>query len=95
MGGVIARMAVRQLELEGIDHQVSHLITSDSPHKGANVPVGAQAMLDIVDDNWLLSLFNIAEETITEFKAILDAPATRQLLLRYKGASPHQMHRDL
>ena len=41
MGGVIARYALRKMEDAGMEHQVSLYISHDSPHLGANVPLGA------------------------------------------------------
>jgi len=43
MGGLVARIALRQMEAAGINHQTKKYISVDSPHKGANVPVGLQA----------------------------------------------------
>ncbi|RTQ50654.1 T9SS type A sorting domain-containing protein [Hymenobacter gummosus] len=44
MGGLIARYALRDLEVNGGPaHQVRLLITHDSPHRGANAPLSAQA----------------------------------------------------
>ncbi len=43
MGGLVARYALRKMEMEGKDHKTWKYISMDSPHKGANVPVGLQA----------------------------------------------------
>lgn len=43
MGGLVARMALREMELQGEDHQTRLYISHDAPHQGANVPVAAQA----------------------------------------------------
>lgn len=45
MGGLVARYALRHMEQEGINHQTLIYMSMDSPHRGANVPVGAQAAL--------------------------------------------------
>ncbi len=45
MGGLVARYALRQLEIQGYSHQTKLYISMDSPHNGANVPAGAQAAL--------------------------------------------------
>lgn len=41
MGGLIGRVALRQMELAGISHEVTTFVTNDTPHLGANVPLGA------------------------------------------------------
>ena len=41
MGGLVARYALRTMELNGEAHETTTYISHDSPHKGANVPLGA------------------------------------------------------
>jgi hypothetical protein len=45
MSGLVARWALRQMENEGISHQVKLMICYDTPHQGANVPVGLTQLL--------------------------------------------------
>ncbi len=40
MGGLIARIALCSMEKDGVPHGVGTFITHDTPHLGANVPVG-------------------------------------------------------
>lgn len=40
MGGLIARYALRKMELEDQYHGVTHFISYDSPHLGAQIPIG-------------------------------------------------------
>lgn len=42
MGGVVARYALRDMELEGVNHDTKTYMSLDSPHQGANVPLSAQ-----------------------------------------------------
>ena len=46
MGGLIIRYALAKMEHIGIDHRVEHYISFDSPHRGANIPLGIQQMID-------------------------------------------------
>jgi pimeloyl-ACP methyl ester carboxylesterase len=39
MGGLIARLGIRYMEMDGEDPDVSYYITRDTPHLGANVPL--------------------------------------------------------
>lgn len=41
MGGLVARYALRTMENDNKPHQVSTYVSHDSPHLGANVPLGA------------------------------------------------------
>lgn len=45
MGGLVARCALLMMQSEGIDPQTAKMITFDSPHCGAYVPVSAQTFL--------------------------------------------------
>ena len=40
MGGLVARYALRDMEIKGIEHDTSYYVSHDSPHLGANVPLG-------------------------------------------------------
>jgi len=42
MGGVITRMALAEMEHAGEEHFVKSWISFDSPHTGANIPIGLQ-----------------------------------------------------
>lgn len=95
MGGIVARLAIRYLEMAGTTHRISHFISFDSPHLGANIPVGFQTFLGHLDDIFVLNALNIAQGDIDEGLANLNAKAARQLLRRYKGPGPHPDFRDL
>lgn len=45
MGGLITRYALRDMERLGLSHDTRLFISHDVPYWGANVPVGAQAMV--------------------------------------------------
>ena len=73
MGGQITRLALRQMELDGIDHCTRLWISLDSPHQGANIPYGLQSTIEF------LSNFNAdAEVFLNQF---LRRPAAREMLL--------------
>jgi pimeloyl-ACP methyl ester carboxylesterase len=65
MGGVIARMALAELEDESYDHQTGLYVSFDAPHKGANIPKGIQTFtedfveVDLVESlDWAYELFD-------------------------------------
>lgn len=90
MGGLVASYGLRKMELDGEDHQTRKYISYDSPHMGANVPLGALYMAY----HWLygfeFSKIRRATNIILWFKDIpismrkirnwLDKPAVQQLL---------------
>jgi hypothetical protein len=88
MGGVIARYALRYMELNSIPHEVDLYASIDAPHQGATVPRGAQEMVDFVDDvvpNW-----GEDYEEFAELGKNLENPAVKQLLSNhYNSATFH------
>ena len=88
MGGLVARYALRKMEMEGKDHQTWKYISVDAPHKGANVPVGIQAAvrhIENIDFNiyWFITVGNISDFNANLKGAInlLNSKATKQLLM--------------
>lgn len=59
MGGLVARYALRKMEMAGKAHQTSIFVSYDSPHLGVNVPIGGQyllmQMLDFVREHKALN----------------------------------------
>ncbi|MCZ2130782.1 MAG: T9SS type A sorting domain-containing protein, partial [Bacteroidia bacterium] len=90
MGGVVARYALCEMEANHEMHDVEQFISFDSPHNGANVPLGAQALLAHLNDiqfrvafipvlklNSFVPQLRIAEE------AMKNNGAVKQLLIDY------------
>jgi len=46
MGGLISRYALRHMEENSLDHETRLFLSFDSPHLGANVPIGLQYVLN-------------------------------------------------
>lgn len=46
MGGLITRYALAKMEHDNLDHRVDKFITFDTPHRGANIPLGYQHFVD-------------------------------------------------
>ncbi len=72
MGGAIARLALRQRELEGISDCVSQFITLDTPHQGAYLPIALQEAL---------AFFAQQDVQAASLLEALNSPAARELLL--------------
>ncbi len=43
MGGIATRLALKTMENNDVDHEVGLFVSFDSPHKGANMPLGFQS----------------------------------------------------
>lgn len=94
MGGLIARYALKDMEDAGINHDTKLFISHDSPHLGANIPIGLQDMLVNVSKTYIKSpiIAGIGEFIVPLFTngisandilTLTDTPAARQMLINY------------
>ena len=74
MGGVISRIALREMELAGENHCVRTWISLDAPHEGANIPLSIQHVLYFLKDHF--------QEASWFYTNQLLRPASRQLLIQ-------------
>ncbi len=76
MGGLISRYALAYMESQSIDHDTRLYISFDSPHRGANVPIGLQYLF-----NYMVN----GDPGITEAEplvsGLLNSPAAKQMLI--------------
>lgn len=89
MGGLVGRIAIRNLELSNITHNISHYISFDTPHKGANAPIGFQKMLIDAEENWPRQVFGLGTEEIEEAMEYFRSEAAKQMLIINDGTTPH------
>ncbi len=84
MGGLCARFALANMtkNFPGTPTETRLLITHDSPHKGANVPLGLQYMIRMLGGVQLFgsNVYYIYPD-YDDAIGLLNAPATQQLLL--------------
>ncbi len=70
-------MALRYMEMNGMDHKTRLWLSFDSPHLGANVPIGMQHMF-----NYIAYDGDIADLTVRAIvDSMLKSPAARQMLI--------------
>ncbi len=58
MGGLLSRMALKQLENENYDHKIGLYVSFDAPHQGANLPPGIQHLFKDVMDTRTIKIAN-------------------------------------
>jgi hypothetical protein len=78
MGGLVARYGLAQMVRNGENTQVRLLITHDSPHRGAHVPLGIQYMVKTFAENVMLL------HLVSDFRRALEAHgsvAAQQMLM--------------
>ncbi len=96
MGGLVARYALRHMEIDGdpnTNHDTKLYISHDAPHQGANVPLAFQAMVrHLVGEEISLPVFlSLIDVNIVDFTdispdledglALLQTPAAQQMLI--------------
>ncbi len=80
MGGLITRHALCYMEQNNMDHHVRNWISFDSPHKGANIPLGLQ--------HWLRFFAEVAEsEGAIYGLSKMNSVAAKQMLLYHYSAT--------
>lgn len=72
MGGLVARYALAHMEQRGVDHKVRLVVSWDTPHRGANVPIGVQHMADE---------FDVWDSSSDEAARMLNLTSARQMLV--------------
>lgn len=82
MGGLVARYALRDMEKKGLNHDVCKFISLNSPHKGANIPVGLQALLRYLENIKMFKrrVADILEKT-KAIRELLEKKAMKQMLV--------------
>ncbi|MCO6494420.1 MAG: T9SS type A sorting domain-containing protein [Bacteroidetes bacterium] len=90
MGGVVARYALCEMEANNEMHDVERFISFDAPHNGANVPLGAQALLGHLNDIYVrllgipvFKLNSLVPEMRIAKAALINNGAVKQLLIDY------------
>lgn len=75
MGGIITRIALTEMEKAGEEHFVKTWISFDSPHMGANIPVGLQFAMKKLSKSIIPAISAKAKEAI----GVMNTEAAKQL----------------
>jgi len=75
MGGLVARYALSYMETKGMEHETETFISFDTPHRGANIPVGLQHWLAFFADQG--SPGKAAKNALRK----INSPAAKQMLV--------------
>lgn len=77
MGGLISRYALAYMEQHSMPHQTRLWISFDSPHKGANIPIGDQRWLDFYGRK------TNSEEITSKRDGKIGSTAAKQMLISH------------
>lgn len=87
MGGLIARYALKEMENESHIHDVSLLICHDTPHLGANVPLGVlyglYGLQSFLHNKVLIDFIVDTGDLDKKILPVLQSKAARQMLINY------------
>jgi hypothetical protein len=87
MSGLVARWALREMENAGLPHHVRLMLCYDTPHQGANVPVGlTQLAYDAGPTLLTKVILKFFAKGWRNYYTALGTPAARQLLLHQTGS---------
>lgn len=81
MGGLISRYALRYMEQNSLNHQTRLWVSFDSPHYGANVPIGLQHLF-----NYFAYGYGDSDAVKPLVEGMLRSPAARQMLVDHFDA---------
>jgi hypothetical protein len=87
LSGIIARIALREMEIAGQNHQVSHFVAFDTPMRGANVPIGIMYLGDWGASTFPAWFFDLIF-SVPIINA-LDQPGAKQILSTYRNIRPN------
>lgn len=82
MAGLISKYALRYMEINNLNHNTRLYISFDSPHQGANIPLGDQLWLDF------FAKYAGAQGAI-DGRAILNTTAAKQMLEYHYTTFPY------
>lgn len=86
MSGLVARWALREMENAGQAHHVRLMVCYDTPHQGANVPVGLTQLAYDAHPTLLTNIIlKFFAKTWRNYCKALGTPAAKQLLLHQAG----------
>lgn len=86
MSGLVARYALRKMEVDGINHHVRLMICYDTPNQGANVPVGLTQLLWESSPTLLTQvILKFFAKKWRDYYYSMNTPAATQMMLHWGG----------
>ncbi|MCX8491262.1 MAG: hypothetical protein ORN54_09370, partial [Cyclobacteriaceae bacterium] len=87
MGGLVSRYALRDMEVRNVNHNTRLYASIDSPHQGANIPLGFQAAIRFMGGLKFLgvSLAGANPELQRGIKALNSPAATQMITYQLSG----------
>ncbi len=81
MGGLVSRYALRYMEQNSLTHETRLYISWDTPHKGANLPIEFQYLI-----NYFAEINGGNADLQAAISTSLGSPASKEMLLDYFSA---------
>ncbi|MEZ4779508.1 MAG: T9SS type A sorting domain-containing protein [Flavobacteriaceae bacterium] len=80
MGGLIARYGLAYMEANSIPHETRLYISFDSPHRGANIPISLQYLINYFAQQ------NGDPQALAIIDGVLNSPAAKEMLIDHYSA---------
>lgn len=81
MGGILAKKALKNMELAGIDHQTSLYISYDAPHLGANSPLALQETISLISDTLSDDYYGLSLKSLRVAGYYSNSDAAKEMLI--------------
>ena len=88
MGGIVARKALKNMEMAGVNHQTSVYISYDAPHLGANAPLSLQETVDKIINEIDSKAFGYTPSSLKRARNIYNSRAAREMLIAGPAYQP-------
>lgn len=98
MGGVVARKALKNMELAGFNHNTSVYVSFDAPHMGANTPLALQETVDNLISKVDSKTAGYTSSELKRARNIYNSAAAREMLIAgpaFRAAAPSDFPSNL
>lgn len=98
MGGVVARKALKNMELTGINHNTSIYVSFDAPHMGANSPLALQETVDDLISEVDSKTAGYTSSELKRARNVYNSAAAREMLIAgpaFRAALPSDFPNNL
>jgi hypothetical protein len=98
MGGVVARKALKNMELAGVNHNTSVYVSFDAPHMGANTPLPLQETVDDLISEVDSKTAGYTSSGLKRARNVYNSAAAREMLIagpEFRSAVPSDFPNNL
>ncbi len=95
MGGLITRIALREMEIRKEEHFVKSWISFDSPHSGAYIPLSIQYFLKLMSESKIEEIKKQGDQKLVPLRSIAAQQLLNMHVLTSDNTSPTKLNLEL